>query len=97
MPVSPQVIQQGNASPEPTAMEKGFLTADLFSFMPQFVLKVVSKDCIEKIDFQDPFFAVVNWPISEFSGASVCIMHYFDRSASNQLANVFLIAGCGFL
>ena len=56
-----------------------------------------TKDYIEKIDFQDPFFAVVNWPISEFYGVSVCIMHYFDQSAKNQLANVFLIAGCGFL
>ena len=56
-----------------------------------------AKDYIEKIDFQGPFFAVVNWPISEFYGASVCIMHYFDQSATNQLANVFLIAGCGFL
>ena len=24
-------------------------------------------------------------------------MHYFDQSAANQLANVFLIVGCGFL
>jgi len=56
-----------------------------------------NKDYIEEIDFQDPFFAVVNWPNSEFYGASVCIMHYFDQSATNQLANVFLIVGCGFL
>ena len=55
------------------------------------------KDYIEEIDFQEPFFAVVNWPISEFYGASVCKMHYFDQSATNQLANVFLITGCWFL
>jgi hypothetical protein len=35
--------------------------------------KGCSKDYIAKVDFQDPFFfAVVNWPISEFYGASVC-------------------------
>ena len=55
------------------------------------------KDYAEEIDFQEPFFAVVNWAISEFYGAIVCIMHYFDQSATIQLANVFLIAGCGFL
>ena len=53
----------------------------------------IGKDYMEKIDFRDPFFAVVNWPISEFYGASVCIMHNFDQSATNQQANVFLIAG----
>ena len=56
-----------------------------------------SKDHIDKIDFQELIFAVVNWPNSEFYGAIVCIMHYFDQSAANQLANVFLIVGCGFL
>ena len=40
-----------------------------------------TKDHIEKIDFQEPFFAVVNWSISEFYGASICIMHYFDQTA----------------
>ena len=62
------------------------------------VHKALHKDYIGKIDFQDPFFAVVNWPISELYGwASVSIMHNFDQSATNQLANVFLFAGCGFL
>ena len=28
--------------------------------------------------------------------SSVCIMHYFDQSATNQLDNVFLIGGVGF-
>ena len=55
------------------------------------------KDYIEEIDFQEPFFTVVNWPIAEIYGASVCIMYYFDQSATNQLAIVFLIEGCGFL
>ena len=36
--------------------------------------KEVTKDHIEKIDFQDIFSAVVNWPISEFYRAFVCIM-----------------------
>ena len=39
------------------------------------------------------FLVVVIWPISEFYGAFVSIMHYFDQSATLQLANVFLIAG----
>jgi len=56
---------------------------------------VLIKDYIEEIDFQEPSFAVVNWPISEFYGASILysIMHYFDQCATDQLANVFLIAG----
>ena len=58
---------------------------------------VYSKDHIDKIDFQELIFAVVNWHNSEFYGAIVCIMHYFDQSAANQLANVFLIVGCVFL
>ena len=57
---------------------------------------VQTKDHIEEIDFQEPFFIVVNWPISEFYGAAVCIMHYSDQSATNQLANVFLMRGVGF-
>ena len=32
------------------------------------------KDHIEKIDFQEIFIAVVNWPISEFFWAFVCII-----------------------
>ena len=59
--------------------------------------RLQSKDYIEEIDFQEPFFAVVNWPISEFYGASVSAMHYFDQTATNQLANVFLMVGCEFL
>jgi len=35
------------------------------------------KDHIEKIDFQELSFAVVNWPNSEFYGAFVCIISYF--------------------
>jgi len=34
------------------------------------------KDHIEKIDFQELIFAVVNWPNSELYWASVCIMYY---------------------
>ena len=49
------------------------------------------------IDARKVFFAIVNWPNSELYGASVCIMYYFDLSATNQLDNVFLIVGCGFL
>ena len=33
---------------------------------------VTTKDHIDEIDFQEPFFVVVNWPISEFYGAFVC-------------------------
>ena len=32
------------------------------------------KDHREKIDFQEIFIAVVNWPISEFHGVFVCII-----------------------
>ena len=49
------------------------------------------------IDVQKVFYAVVKWPNSELYGVSVCIMHYFVQSATKQLDNVFLIAGCGFL
>jgi len=35
-----------------------------------------SKDHIEKIDFQELIFAVVNWPNSELYGAFVCIICY---------------------
>ena len=52
---------------------------------------------IEKTDFQEIIFAVVNWPNSEFYGAIVCIIRYFGKSATSQLANVFLVAGWGFL
>ena len=44
---------------------------------------LLGKDLIEKIDFQDIFIAVVNWPISELYGAFVCIMHYLDQSATS--------------
>ena len=53
-----------------------------------------TKDYKEKIDFQDIFIAVVNWPISELYGAFVGIMHYLDQSATGQLNHVFLVAGC---
>ena len=33
-----------------------------------------SKDHVEKIDFQELIFAVVNWPNSELYGAFVCII-----------------------
>ena len=36
-----------------------------------------TKDYIEKIDFQDIFIAVVNWPIAEFYVAFVCIIRLF--------------------
>ena len=42
------------------------------------------KDHIEKIDFQELIFAVVNWPNSELYGAFVCIMHYLDQSATTS-------------
>ena len=44
---------------------------------------VLSKDYTEKIDFQDIFIAVVNWPISELYGGFVCIMLYLDQSATS--------------
>ena len=47
------------------------------------IVYVCIKDHIEKIDFQDIFIAVVNWPISELYGAFVCIMHYLDQSATS--------------
>ena len=34
----------------------------------------LSKDHIEKTDFQEISIAIVNWPISEFYGAFVCII-----------------------
>ena len=34
------------------------------------------KDHIEKIDFQELIFAVVNWPNSELNEAFVCIIRY---------------------
>ena len=40
----------------------------------QFKCTYGTKDHIEKIDFQDIFIAVVNWPISEFYRTFVCIM-----------------------
>ena len=43
----------------------------------------LTKDYIEKIDFQELFIAVVNWPNSELDGAFVCIMHYLDQSATS--------------
>ena len=43
----------------------------------------IPKDHVEKIDFQDIFIAVVNWPISELYGAFVCIMHYLDPSVTS--------------
>ena len=56
-----------------------------------------SKDHIEKIDFQELIFAVINWPNSEFYGAIVSIIRYFGLSATSPLANVFLAAGWGVL
>ena len=81
------------------SLEQEELSSKLVTKFPKEIAKELSsiKDYIEEIDFPKTFFAVVNWPISEFYGASVCIMHYFDQSATNQLANVFLIVGCGFL
>ena len=35
-----------------------------------------TKDHIEKMDFQELIFAVVNWPNSELYGAFVCIICY---------------------
>ena len=55
------------------------------------------KDYIEEIDFQEPFFCCRQLANLRVLRASVCLMLYFDQSATNQLANVFLIAGCGFL
>ena len=48
-----------------------------------YIYIVYPKDYIEKIDFQDIFIAVVNWPIPELYGAFVCLMHYLDQSATN--------------
>jgi len=45
--------------------------------------RIRAKDYIEKIDFQDIFIAVVNWPISELHGAFVCMMHYLDQSVTS--------------
>ena len=60
-----------------------------------YIYTVGTKDYIEKIDFQDIFITVVNWPFSELYGAFVWIMHYLDQSAtSEQLIHVFLVAGC---
>ena len=39
-------------------------------------LMIQFKDHIEKIDFQELIFAVVNWPNSELYGAFVCIICY---------------------
>ena len=51
--------------------------SDMFCLMPDLMFgrkRIVSpKDYIEKIDFQDLIFAVVNWPNSELYGAFVCI------------------------
>ena len=68
-----------------------------YFFQNQDTLKGETKDHIDKLDFQEHIFAVVNWPNSEFYRALVCIMHYFYQSPTNQLAKVFLILGCGFL
>ena len=53
-----------------------------------------TKDYIEKIDYQELFIAVVNWPNSELYGTFVCIMHYLDQSATSYLNHVFLVAWC---
>ena len=68
----------------------------LYTYVPTICSGCI-KDHKNKLDFQELIFAVVNWPNSEFYGAIVCIMHYLDQSAANQLADVFLIVGCGFL
>ena len=52
----------------------------LFFLFPNFAS---TKDYIEKIDYQELFIAVVNWPNSELYGAFVCIMHYLDQSATS--------------
>ena len=54
---------------------------------------MLTKDYIEKIDFQELIFAIVNWPNSELYRAFVCIMHYLDQSAPSYLNHVFLVAG----
>ena len=38
---------------------------------------IYKKDHIEKIDFQELIFAVVNWPNSKLYGASVCKMYCY--------------------
>ena len=60
-----------------------------------YVQSLFTKDHIEKIDFQEIIFAVVNWPKSELYGAIVCIIRYFGMSATSQQANVVLVAGWG--
>ena len=45
--------------------------------------KVGTKDYIEKVDFQELIFAIVNWPNSELYGAFVGIMLYLDQSATS--------------
>ena len=42
-----------------------------------------TKDYIEKVDFQELLFAIVNWPNSELYGAFACIMRYLHQSATS--------------
>ena len=43
------------------------------------------KDHIEEIDVQEPFFAIVNCPISELYGTLVCRIRYFSLSATRYI------------
>ena len=61
------MVNMGLNSPVSTRM-------GLFNQDREYVKYVWIKDHIEKIDFQDIFIAVVNWPISEFYRAFVCTM-----------------------
>ena len=47
------------------------------------VTEKVPKDYIEKIDFHELIFFIVNWPNSELYGAFVSIMHHLDQSATS--------------
>ena len=44
--------------------------------VPGIVELGITKDHIEKIEFKELIFAVVNWPNSELYGAFVCITFY---------------------
>ena len=52
----------------------GLIIFNIILIVPLLNRKVGTKDHIEKIDFQELIFAVVNWPNSEFYGAFVCII-----------------------
>ena len=60
--------------------------------------RYLTKDHIEKIDFQEVIFAVVNWPNSELYRAFfVCRICYFGQSATIKLKHVFMVVGDGGL